>query len=96
MCIVVCGVWCECGVGGDSVWDVQVGGRDELISVLLGCDVVIYHITESQAQVEEGVWSAQGEIVHSALSVLLLHPLQLFTTSCPPSPVRRCSSVCPQ
>ena len=71
---------CECGVGGDSgvcvesvvvtLCGVQVGGRDELISVLLSCDVVIYHIAESLAQVEEGVWSAQGETHHSIVYTL--------------------------
>lgn len=39
----------------------QSPDRDELLSKMLRCDVVVYNITQQAEQVEEASWAVSGE-----------------------------------
>lgn len=38
----------------------QTSSREELLTVLMSCDIIVYHIVDDVSQVEQASWAIQG------------------------------------
>ena len=73
----------------------QATTQDDLLPVLMSCDVIVYNIADSNGQVEEASWAVQSRtrVFHTPLQLMILaffrssifSPLSLSLSLLPPS-----------
>lgn len=59
LCVVTEGSVCKCLIYTIS-HSIQSSKEEDLLSSLLECDVIVYHLTDSPSQIEQAMWAAQG------------------------------------
>ena len=64
----------------------QTSSREELLTVLMSCDIIVYHIVDDVSQVEQASWAIQGLhcIIHPHSEYLVLLSLSPSSSSSRP------------
>ena len=76
---------------------IQSSSVEDMLALMMSCDVIVYHIVEDASQVDQASWAIQGPPTPTPTHITIHdrsspHP-QPFMSSYHPFLLRRCSSV---